>query len=106
MSSLRAFGAVLAAAAAPAVVQSAQLTFYTASDTHLGHDVGGITSLALNTATIGRMNALAACGGVGANCSWPAAQGGGGVQPPRAVVVSGDLIDNGNDASGDMVRSA
>ena len=82
---------------------SCSLSFFTASDTHLGHDVGGVTSLSLNVATIARMNALASCGGAGANCSWPAALGGGAVLPPRAVVVSGDLIDNGADATGVMV---
>jgi hypothetical protein len=86
------------------VAAGSSLTFYTASDTHLGHDVGNITSLFLNTVTIDNMNALAACGGVGINCSWPASLGGGPVAAPRAVVVSGDLIDNGNDPSGDMVK--
>jgi len=79
------------------------LTFFTASDTHLGHDVGNITSLYLNTVTIGAINTLAKCGGVGANCTWPAEMGGGPVGAPRALIVSGDLIDNGADASGAMV---
>ena len=48
---------------APAATSS--LTFYTASDTHLGHDVGNITSLFLNTVTIDKINDLAACGGAG-----------------------------------------
>ena len=42
------------------------------------------------------MNALWAtpCGTI--NCTWPAALGGGAVQPPQGVVISGDLIDNGS----------
>ena len=97
-------GAALAALLLLLAPATSSLTFYTASDTHLGHDVGNITSLFLNTVTIDNINLLAACGGAGVNCSWPASLGGGPVAAPRAVVVSGDLIDNGNDASGDMVK--
>jgi hypothetical protein len=103
MAVLLLFVALAALHCAPAA-NAASLTFYTASDTHLGHDVGNITSLSLNTVTIDNINGLAACGGVGVNCSWPASLGGGPVAAPRAVIVSGDLIDNGNDASGDMVK--
>jgi hypothetical protein len=58
-----------------------------------------VSSYAKNAAAIAEMNALwaAPCGTV--NCSWPPALGGGPVQEPRGVVVSGDLIDNGGGAA-------
>jgi hypothetical protein len=84
-----------AAVAATAVVASAQkLTWFSASDTHLGHDVGptpdNITSsYTKNVWAITEMNAIAQ------NASWPTSLGGGLVGVPVGVTVSGDLIDNG-----------
>ena len=89
------------AAAAAAAAASAVLSWYGASDTHLGHDVGPAggpvtTSYAKNLAAITEMNALWASPCATANCSWPAALGGGPVSPPSGVVISGDLIDAGD----------
>lgn len=85
----------------PAAVRAtaaAALSFFLASDTHLGHDVacpgcpGNITtSLFLNTQFVLAANALAR----NASAAWPPSLGGGPVLPPRALVVSGDLVDNG-----------
>lgn len=76
------------------------VAWFAASDTHLGHDVGPkngtvVSSYEKNVRAISEMNALWAspCGTL--NCSWPASLGGGPVQEPLGVVVSGDLIDNG-----------
>lgn len=78
---------------APALVASA-LTWLGISDVHFGHDVltknGSITtSLSLNILAVQEHNALAN------NATWPAALGGGVVQPPRGVILSGDIVDNG-----------
>ena len=86
---------------ATTVAAAAALSWYAASDTHLGHDVGPkngsvTSSYEKNVAAVREMNALWAtpCGTI--NCTWPAALGGGAVQPPQGVVISGDLIDNGS----------
>jgi len=77
------------------------LGWYAASDTHLGHDVGPAggnvtTSYEKNFRAITEMNALPG----DPNRTWPAALGGGRIAPPRGVVISGDLIDDGaSDAS-------
>jgi len=70
------------------------LTWFGISDVHFGHDVltknGTVTtSLSLNIQAVAELNALAN------NASWPASLGGGVVQTPRGVVLSGDIVDNG-----------
>ena len=77
----------------------ASLSWFSASDTHLGHDPvtpNGtiVTSYEKNVWAIEEMNTLAtpSCRG---NCAWPAALGGGPVLPPLGVTISGDLVDNG-----------
>jgi hypothetical protein len=75
------------------------LTWFSASDTHLGHDAGTganhTTSVQKNTWAIREMNALPT------NGSWPASLGGGPVHPPLGVTVSGDLIDGGVNSAHD-----
>lgn len=73
---------------------SGLLSFFGASDVHFGHDVitsnGSITtSLELNIAAVTEMNALPL------NDSWPESLGGGLVQTPVGLIITGDLIDNG-----------
>jgi hypothetical protein len=69
------------------------LTWYSASDTHLGHDSGSganrTTSYQKNVWAITEMNSLPN------NGSWPSSLGGGPVQAPAGVTISGDLIDGG-----------
>jgi hypothetical protein len=71
------------------------LTFFAASDTHFGHDVGNATSFEKNTWAIREMNALPR------NGTWPASLGGGPVGEPFGVTVSGDLLDGGMNPSSD-----
>ena len=71
------------------------LTFFAASDTHFGHDVGNATSFEKNTWAIREMNALPR------NGTWPASLGGGPVGEPFGVTVSGDLLDGGVNPSSD-----
>ena len=77
--------------AAPA----AGLTWLGISDVHFGHDLPAAdgtttTALALNIRAVAELNALAL------NASWPASLGGGLVQVPAGVILSGDIIDNGD----------
>ena len=70
------------------------LTWLGISDVHFGHDVvtknGTVTtSLSLNIQAVAELNSLAL------NATWPASLGGGVVQPPRGVILSGDIVDNG-----------
>ena len=69
------------------------LTWFSASDTHLGHDTGvGVnhtTSFTKNLWAINEMNALPGSG------QWPSSLGGGPVLPPAGVTISGDLLDSG-----------
>ena len=95
---------LFAALRAAAGQAAGSVAWFAASDTHLGHDVGPkngtvVSSLEKNKNAITEMNALWAqpCGT--ANCTWPAALGGGPVKEPRGVVISGDLIDNGGGAA-------
>jgi hypothetical protein len=86
-----------AAGAAPAAV----LSWFSASDTHLGHDPAlpngtVVTSFTKNVWAISEMNGLP-------GTVWPAALGGGPVAAPAGVTVSGDLIDAG-DAPGTAVN--
>jgi hypothetical protein len=79
----------------------AVLSWFSASDTHLGHDPAlpngtVVTSFEKNTWAIREMNALP-------GTAWPAALGGGAVAAPAGVTVSGDLIDAG-DAPGTQVN--
>ena len=74
---------------------AAGLTWLGISDVHFGHDVkatdGTITtSLELNIRAVAELNSLAL------NASWPASLGGGLVQVPAGVILSGDIIDNGD----------
>ena len=94
MSSLRLLAA--AAALAPSVAQL--LSFFGASDVHFGHDVvakdnSTTTALELNRWAVMEMNALPL--NASAAAQWPAALGGGLVQTPVGLVITGDLIDNG-----------
>lgn len=75
------------------------LSWFAASDTHLGHDPATpngtiITSYEKNTWVIEEMNSLPTPGCAG-NCTWPSSLGGGLVTSPVGVTISGDLIDNG-----------
>ena len=86
--------AFLAACASSGDSAPNALSWFAASDTHLGHDVGPsadnvTTSYTKNVWAITEMNALPG------NDTWPAALGGGPVLPPVGVTVSGDLIDAG-----------
>ena len=88
-------GLALALVAASAPCASASLlSFFGASDVHFGHDVVAkdnttTTALELNRAACAEMNALPN------NDSWPAEMGGGVVQWPAGLIITGDLIDNG-----------
>lgn len=91
---LRLLSALVAALGPSAAAAQGVLSFFGASDVHFGHDVVAkdnttTSSLALNKAAVAEMNALPL------NDSWPAALGGGLVQTPVALVITGDLIDNG-----------
>lgn len=70
------------------------LTWFSASDTHLGHDSGvganHTTSYTKNVWAITEMNSLP-----GSGAQWPASLGGGPISVPAGVTVSGDLIDSG-----------
>ena len=93
---MRAYLAARAAAAPPAVV-----SWFAASDTHLGHDPAApngtvFTSFEKNSWAIAEMNRLP-------GTAWPAALGGGAVATPLGVTISGDLIDAG-DAPGTAVN--
>jgi hypothetical protein len=72
----------------------AALSWFSASDTHLGHDAGEganrTTSYTKNVWAITEMNALP-----GSGAQWPPALGGGPILAPAGVTVSGDLIDGG-----------
>jgi len=75
-------------------VSGQKLSWFSASDTHLGYDVGPTpdnitTSYEKNVWAINEMNRLPG------NDTWPASLGGGAVLVPVGVTVSGDLIDNG-----------
>ena len=83
MQHTRALGLV---ALLPAV---SALTFFAASDTHFGHDVGNATAFEKNVWAVDEMNTLPL------NGTWPASLGGGLVGEPFGVTVSGDLIDGG-----------
>ena len=82
-----------AAASAAASAAAPSLTWFSASDTHLGHDSGTganrTTAYTKNVWAITEMNSLPN------NGTYPASLGGGPVQTPRGVTVSGDLIDGG-----------
>lgn len=98
---------LFAALRAAAGQAAGSVAWFAASDTHLGHDVGPkngtvVTSYDKNLNAITEMNALWAqpCGTT--NCTWPAALGGGPVQEPRGVVVSGDLVDNGGGTAAEV----
>ena len=82
------FALLTGAAAGPA------LSWFSASDTHLGHDSGKgenfTTSYTKNTWAINEMNSIPSSG-----AQWPASLGGGPVLEPAGVTVSGDLIDGG-----------
>ena len=82
-----------AAASAAASAAAPSLTWFSASDTHLGHDSGTganrTTAFTKNVWAITEMNSLPN------NGTYPASLGGGPVQTPRGVTVSGDLIDGG-----------
>ena len=86
---------------------SATLSWFSVSDTHLGHDPvpknNGtmVTSFTKNEWAIDEMNGLPTPSWP--NGSWPASLGGGLVLPPVGVTVSGDLIDAG-DAPGTLVN--
>ena len=72
----------------------ALLSFFGCSDVHFGHDVvakdnSTTTALELNRFAVLEMNALPM------NDSWPPALGGGVVQTPVGLIITGDLIDNG-----------
>jgi len=80
----------------------AVVSWFSASDTHLGHDPvtpNGtvVTSYTKNVWAIGEMNALPG------RDTWPDSLGGGPVSVPVGVIISGDLIDAG-DASGESVN--
>ena len=81
------------AALVPIACASA-LTWFGASDVHFGHDVVAkdnttTTALELNMAAVAEMNAAPG------NASWPAAMGGGLIDEPAGLVITGDLVDNG-----------
>lgn len=104
----RAAIAAFAVASAPvAASASATLSWFSASDTHLGHDPvpanGGpvVTSVTKNTWAINEMNNLPTPSWP--NATWPVSLGGGPVVTPVGVTVSGDLIDSG-DSSGTVVN--
>lgn len=87
----------------PTSVSGQKITWFSASDTHLGHDVGNTTtnittSYEKNVWVINEMNTIAN------NASWPSSLGGGIVGIPLGVTVSGDLIDAAL-ADGDEVNS-
>ena len=69
------------------LASTSTLTFFVASDTHLdlcsGHD-----DYYNNAHTVDLMNRLP-------GASYPPVLGGGDVQPPQGVIVSGDLVDQG-----------
>lgn len=77
-----------------AVLSSPALSWFSASDTHLGHDAGiganRTTSFTKNVWAVHEMNSLP-----GSAATWPASLGGGQILPPAGVTVSGDLIDSG-----------
>ncbi len=66
------------------------ITFFVAADCHYG--IGDWAGQS-NQATIDRMNSLA-------GVSYPSSVGNGLVQPPRGVLVAGDLVNNGSDSNG------
>jgi hypothetical protein len=74
---------------------STSVTFFAASDTHLGHDAGPTpdnitTAYEKNVWAIDEMNSLPTNG-----TQWPEVLGGGNVGTPFGVTISGDLIDGG-----------
>lgn len=79
--------AVFLAAGSAAAAQAQTLTWFSASDTHLGHDPALpngtiITSYQKNLWAVNEMNILPG------NDTWPASLGGGLVQTPAGVTVS------------------
>ena len=86
--------ALLALLVLPPVASSPALSWFSASDTHLGHDPGvganKTSSYTKNIWAINEMNSLP-----GSATQWPAELGGGRVLEPAGVTVSGDLIDGG-----------
>lgn len=102
--------APIQAASAPAIAQRATgpaLSWFSASDTHLGHDPKApngtvTTSYQKNVWAITEMNGLPSA--AWPNSTWPASLGGGPVLPPAGVTISGDLIDSA-DSPGTQVNS-
>ena len=86
--------ALLALLVLPPVASLPALSWFSASDTHLGHDPGvganKTSSYTKNIWAINEMNSLP-----GSATQWPAELGGGPVLEPAGVTVSGDLIDGG-----------
>ena len=90
-ASVGVIAAALLAALAVRLASAAQvLSFFGASDVHFGHDViakdnSTTTSLELNRWAAMEMNALPL------NDSWPAELGGGVVQTPVGLIITGDV---------------
>jgi hypothetical protein len=87
-------------AAITLVHDQASVTFFAASDTHFGHDVGPTpdnitTAFEKNVWAIDEMNSLPN------NGTWPESLGGGPVDVPVSVTISGDLIDGGVNPASD-----
>jgi hypothetical protein len=87
-------------AASTLVHAQASVTFFAASDTHFGHDVGPTpdnitTAFEKNVWAIDEMNSLPN------NGTWPESLGGGPVDVPVSVTISGDLIDGGVNPASD-----
>ena len=73
----------------------AALSWFSASDTHFGHDSGvGANRTSAYTKNIWAINEMNSLPG-NASGGWPSTLGGGPVLPPAGVTVSGDLLDGG-----------
>ncbi len=79
------------AIASPAAANTTDVTFIFTSDTHYGLDQWADNE-ALNKQGIDRMNAIP-------GTPYPSSVGGGVVDTPRGVLVSGDLTDTGEDTN-------
>lgn len=76
-----------------------KLTFFTTSDTHLGWDPkthkvcnSSYSSYDLNRAVVEELNHLPG------SVEWPPSMGGGRVEEPAGVTLSGDIVDRGPEA--------
>lgn len=72
------------------------LTWFGASDVHFGHDVVAKDNHTITTALELNINAVNEMNAAPNNGSWPDSLAGGIIAEPAGLVITGDLVDNGD----------